>query len=293
MKTGNSKKTTAFGLALFTMILGGLCFSAEAQQPAKSPRIGFLALSRSVVSARVEAFRQGLRDLGYVEGKNIVIEYRWTEGQLDRLPDLASELVRLKVDVIVTAGPQATRSAKEATSTLPVVMGFDNDPVGSGLVASLARPGGNLTGFTRIAAGLAGKRLEVLKQTIAELSRVSVLWHPGNPGSEAIWKESQAPAQALGLKLHSLAVGNAGQLESGFQEALKTDSAALFVTVSALITSNRKRIAELAIKNRLPAIYERREFVESGGLMSYGADQNEPYRRAAVFVDKILKGVKP
>jgi ABC-type uncharacterized transport system substrate-binding protein len=291
MKTGNSK-ANAFGLTLCTMLFA-LYVSAEAQQSKAVPRIGFLAATPVTRGGAALHLPPELRKLGYVEGQNIAFEYRYADNRHDRLPALADELVRLKVDVLVAASTTAALAAKSATRTIPVVFFASGDPVAAGLVDSLARPGGNLTGFTRIAAGLAGKRLEVLKQTIAPLSRVSVLWHPGNPGSEAIWKESQAPARALDLELHSLAVSNAGQLESAFQEAVKTRSAALFVTVSALITTNRKRIAALAIKNRLPAIYEQREFVESGGLMSYGADQSEPYRRTAVYVDKILKGAKP
>ena len=280
-------------LALCAMLFA-VCLSAEAQQSTKIPRIGYLtASSLSASAARIEAFRQGLREIGYVEGKHIVIEYRYAEGKPDRLPALAADLVRLKVDVLIASSTTAALAAKSATRTIPIVFFAPGDPVAAGLVDSLAQPGGNLTGFTQFAAVLAGKRLELLKETIVQLSRVAVLWHPGNPGSEEIWKESQAPARALGLKLHSLEVSSAEHFEGAFLEATKIRSAALAVTLSALITSNRKRIADLAKKNRLPAIYERRDFVESGGLLSYGADQGEPNRRAAVFVDKILKGAKP
>ncbi len=281
-----------FSLAL-SALLFALCLSAQAQQPKAVPRIGFLAATPATRGGAALLLPPELRKLGYVGGQNIAFEYRYADNRHDRLPALADDLVRLKVDVVVAASTTAALAAKSVTRTVPVVFFASSDPVASGLVDSLARPGGNLTGFTRIAAGLAGKRLELLKDAVGQLSRVSVLWHPGNPGSEAIWKEIKSPAQALGLKLHSMVINKAGQLESAFQEAVKGRSGALFVTVSALITSNRRQIANLAIKNRLPSIYEQREFIESGGLLSYGADPDEPYSRAAVFVDKILKGVKP
>jgi putative ABC transport system substrate-binding protein len=275
-------------------LLFALCSSVDAQQPAKVYRIGFLSATSRTGRGSTLLLPPELRKLGYIEGKNIAFEYRYADNRHDRLPRLAEELVRLKVDVLIASSTTAALAAKSATRIIPIVFFASGDPVAAGLVDSLAQPGGNLTGFTRIAAVLAGKRLELLKQTIVQPVRgVAVLWHHGNPGSEEIWKESQAPAQALGLKLHSLAISSAGEFEGAFQEAMKTRSAALFVTLSALITSNRKRIADLAIKSGLPSIYERREFVESGGLMSYGADQSEPYRRGAVFVDKILKGAKP
>jgi putative ABC transport system substrate-binding protein len=260
------------------------CSHLVAAQPSNSlPRVGFLSATSGTSSGAGSLLPPEFRKLGYIEGKNIAFEYRYANNRHDRLPRLADELVHLKIDVLVASSTAAALAAKKATRTIPIVFFASGDPISAGLVDSLARPGGNLTGFTRIAAGLAGKRLELLKQTIPQLTRVAVLWHPGNPGSEEIWKESQAPARALSLELHSLAVSNAGQFESAFQEATKARSGALFVTVSALITSNQKRIADLSIKNRLPAVYERREFVESGGLMSYGADQSEPYRRAAVL----------
>jgi putative ABC transport system substrate-binding protein len=275
-------------------LLFALCPSAEAQGLKKVPRVGYLSSgSSSTPGTGSELFQREFRKLGYVEGKNIAFEYRYADNKHDRLPALADELVRLQVDVLVTLSTTAALAAKNATKTIPIVFLGAGDPVAAGLVDGLARPGRNLTGFTRIAAVLAGKRLELLKETIPKLSRVTVLWNPGNPGSEEIWKEGQIPARALGLQLHPMEVSNADQLEGAFQEATKARSAALAVTLSAFITSNKKRIADLAIKNRLPAIYERREFVESGGLMSYGADQAEPYRRVAVFVDKILKGIKP
>jgi putative tryptophan/tyrosine transport system substrate-binding protein len=279
-------------LPLCTLLLA-LCVSAEAQQPKVVPRVAFLAATSATDSGAALLLSAEFRKLGYIEGQNIVFEYRYADNQHERLLSLADELVHLKVDVLIASSTTAALAAKRATRTIPIVFFASGDPVAAGLVNSLARPGENLTGFSRIAAVLAGKRLELLKQTIGQLSRVAVLWHPGNPGSEEIWKESQAPAGALGLKLQSLEVSNASQFESAFQEATKTRSTALAVTLSALIRSQRKRIAALAIKNRLPAIYERRDFIESGGLMSYGADQSEAYRRVTVFVDKILKGIKP
>jgi len=283
-----------YALSLLGVLLFALCSPTEAQPQKKIPRIGYLSSgSSSPAGAGSKSFQREFGKLGYVDGKNISFEYRYADNKHDRLPALADELVRLKVDVLIAASTTAALAAKTATRAIPIVFLGAGDPVAAGLVVSLARPGKNLTGFTRIAAVSAGKRLEILKETIPKLSQVAVLWNPGNPGSEEIWKESKVPAQGLGLQLHSAAVTSAKQFEGAFQEATKARSAALAVTLSALITSNRKRIAGLAIKYRLPAIYERRDFAESGGLMSYGADQAEPYRRIAVFVDKILRGVKP
>jgi len=213
--------------------------------------------------------------------------------QRDRLRALADELVRLKVDVLFANSTTSALVAKKATRTIPIVFISSLDPVAAGLVDSLARPGGNLTGLTRIAAVLAGKRLEILKEIIPNLSRVAVLWHPGNPSSEAIWKESQHAAQRLGLQLHSMDVTSADKFEGAFQEATKAGSAALVVTLSRILSDNRERIADLAIKNRLPAIYAASRFVSAGGLMSYATDRIAQYRRAATYVDKILKGAKP
>jgi putative ABC transport system substrate-binding protein len=281
-----------FCLLISVFLMTGL---VEAQQPKKVPRIGYLSASgpSSLRGSGSASFQREFRKLGYVEGKTIAFDYRYADNKHDRLPALADELVRLNLDVLVAGSTTAALAAKNATKTIPIVFFASGDPVMAGLVDSLARPGRNITGFTRFAAVLAGKRLELLKETIPKLSRVAVLRHPGNPGSEEIWKESQVPAQGLGLQLHSVEVRSADQFDGAFREAAKARSAALSVTLSALIASNRKRIADLAMKNRLPAIYERREFVDSGGLMSYGADQAEPYRRVAVFVDKILKGAKP
>jgi len=266
---------------------------AEAQQPTKIPTIGILA-GASLPSSRIESFRREFLKLGYVEGKNIAFESRYAENKLDRLASLAAELVRLKVAVIVTPGANDTRAAKNATKTIPIVfLGTVSDPVSLGLVDSLASPGGNITGFTSIGEVLAGKLLELLKETIPKLSRVAVLWHTQNAGSEQQWKGSQLAARELGLQLHSMAVSSANDIESEFRGAAKVRSGALFVTGGGLIANSQKQIISLAIKNRLPTIAGQGIFVEHGGFMSYGTDRIEPYRRAAVLVDKILKGAKP
>jgi len=268
--------------------------SAEAQQPKRVPRIGFLAgVFPASISARVEAFRQGLRELGYVEGKSIVIEYRWAEGKFERLPDLAAELVRLKVDVIVTAGPQATRPAKDATTTIPIVMAFDNDPVGSGFVASLARPGGNVTGLSTLAPEISGKQLELLKETVPKLSRVAVFGTSTNPGTAQSLGELEAAAKAFGVKLQYLDVLSPKDIETAFKAASKGRAGGALVLTSAVATTQRAQIIELAAKNRLPAIYDRAEFVEDGGLMTYSVSSTDLFRRAAAYVDKILKGWNP
>ena len=268
---------------------------AEAQQPAKIAKIGWLGArpASREASAGSEVIRRMLRELGYVEGKNIAIEYRSADNKLDRLPALADELVRLKVDVILTPSPPAALAAKNATRTIPIVFNSISDPVALGLVDTLARPGGNITGVTNIASELTGKRLEILKETIPKLSRVAVLWSSQGPSSAHPWKESQLAAKELGLQLHSMEVSSADKYESAFKEAIKAGSAALAVTLSPLANATQKRIADLAIKNRLPAINPRGDYVASGGLMSYGADQTEAYKRVAVFVDKILKGANP
>jgi putative ABC transport system substrate-binding protein len=279
-----------YGLVL-SVLFFALCVSAEAQQQAKLAKIGWLRSGSS--SAGRELFQRELHELGYLEGKNISFEYRHADNKLDRLPALADELVRLKVDVLVASTTNAALTAKNTTRTIPIVFLEVSDPVGAGLVDSLARPGGNITGVTNIAAVLAGKRLELLKETVTKLSRVAVLWDPQNSGSTQQWKESQLAAQELGLPLHSMEVSSTDKYEGAFKEAIKKRSTALAVTLNPLAFSNQTLIAELAAKNRLPAIYPRRDFVESGGLMSYGPDRAESFRRAAVFVDKILKGAKP
>jgi putative ABC transport system substrate-binding protein len=274
--------------------LFALCSSADAQQPTKVPRVGHLnTATLFAIAERIEAFRQGLRELGYVEGKNIVIEWRHAEGKLDRLPALAAELVRLKVDVIVTTGPTTTRPAKEATSTIPIVMAQDTDPVGNGFVASLARPGGNITGLSSLAPELSGKRLELLKEIVPGLSRVAVLWASTTPGSAQALREMEGAAGGLGVKLQSLDIVGPKDIETSFRAARKGRADAVLVMSSGVLNAHRKQLAELAVKSGLPAIYFRSEFVEDGGLMSYGASFTDMDRRAATYVDKILKGTKP
>src|SRR5437762_13894879 len=282
-----------FVCLLITLLLGTV--PAEAQQPAaKVPRIGFLgATYPSTNAARIEGFRQGLHELGYLEGKNIVIEYRWAEGKTERLPDLAAELVRLKVDIIVTAGAAVTRPAKEATSTIPIVMSFDNDPVGSGFVASLARPGGNITGLSALFPELSGKRLEFLKEVVPMLSHMAVLGTSTNPGNAQALKEIELAAGAFKVQLQTLDVLHPKDIEPAFRTATKGRADAMLVLSSAVIFSKRTQIAGLAVKNRLPANFPQNEYVEDGGLMSYAPNHADLFRRAATYVDKILKGAKP
>jgi ABC-type uncharacterized transport system substrate-binding protein len=278
---------------LMATILLTIVSLAQAQQ-AKIPRIGFLvAGSASAVSARVKAFRQGLLERGYVEGKSIVVEYRYSEGKVDRLADQAAELVQLKVNVIVTAGSQATRPAKEATTSIPIVMAQDNDPVGSGFVASLAKPGGNVTGLANLTAELSGKQLELLKEIMPKLSIVAVLRDLTEPGNPEAVRQTDAAAQGFGIERHYLDVRTAGEIEPAFLAAGKKRAEALLVHPSAIFNSHRKQIIELAEKSRWPAMYPRTDYVEDGGLMTYGAHTNDLFRRAAIFVDKILKGAKP
>jgi putative tryptophan/tyrosine transport system substrate-binding protein len=287
----NKRKLGSFALCAMLFVL---CVSAEAQQSKKVPRIGLLGVvSASAAEGRIEAFRQGLRDLGYVEGKNIVIEYRTAEGKLERLPALAAELVRLKVDVIVTRGPPPTRSAKEATSTIPIVMGSDIDPVGNGFVASLARPGGNITGLSALSPELSGKQLELLKEIIPKLSRVAVLGTSTIPGSAQMLRETEAAAGVFGVKLQYLDVQNPKEIETAFRAASKGHADAVLVLPNHLTLSQRTQVVDLAVKSRLPVMYPQSEYVEDGGLMTYGPSINDLFRRAATYVDKILKGAKP
>ena len=286
-------RKTFIGFAL-TALLHALCLPVWAQQPTKIPRIGFLGTaSPSTVSARVEAFRQGLRELGYVEGKSILIEYRWAEGKFDRMPDLAAELVRLEVDVIVTAGPAATRPAKEATSTIPIVMGFDNDPIGNGFVASLARPSGNITGLSSLAPEISGKQVELLKEIVPRLSRVAVLGNSTTPGNAQALKEIELAAKALKVQLQYLGVLATKDIETAFRAASKGRAGAVLVLLNPVALSHRTQIAALAAKSRIPAIYYAIDYVEDGGLMSYSVSVTDLFRRAATYVDKILKGRKP
>jgi len=283
-------------LLLATVFLTAVSF-ADAQQSSKVYRVGRLSGSLSSSTFSLDALRRELRDLGYIEGKNIVFEHRNAEEKPERLPALAHELVRLKVDVIVAGGPNDGLTAMKATKTIPIVFTDSppSDPVARGLVDSLARPGGNVTGFFTMSDVLAGKRLQVLKESIPKLSRVAVLWYPKSGSSEPQWTESQLAARQLGLQLYSMEIGNTDKYESAFKEAIKAGSAGLAVTRHRLSQSNvnQKRIIELAAKYRLPAIYYREDFVASGGLMSYGADEVEPFKRVAAMIDKILKGAKP
>ncbi|HET8562869.1 MAG TPA: ABC transporter substrate-binding protein [Candidatus Binatia bacterium] len=282
------------GFLAILVLLVGCVGMAEAQQPGKVPRIGFLAaLTPSAISDRLEAFRQGLRDLGYVEGKNIVIEWRYAEGRADRLSELAAELVRLKVDIIVTTSSTVTRAAKEATVTIPIVMANDADPVGSGFVASLARPGGNITGLSTLQTEISGKRLELLKETVPKLSRVAVFGTSTAPGHAQSLRETELAARAFGVKLHYLDILDPKDIETAFQGASKGRADAVLLLNSPLLYSQRTQLVDLAVKNRLPAIYAQTEYTEAGGLMYYGANTPDLYRRAATYVDKILKGANP
>src|SRR5438874_6107618 len=259
------------GLSIIAFVLVVTGTVAQAQQPTKIPRIGFLtASSPSVISARLEAFRQGLRELGYVEGKNTVVEDRYAEEKIDRLRALAAEFVRLKVDIIVSAGPQSTRAAKEATVTIPIVMAFDFDPVGTGFVASLARPGGNITGLATLAPEISGKRLELLKEIIPRLSRVAVLGTSRLAGDTQSLKETELAGGALRVQLQYLDVVGPKDIETVFRAAIKEHPDAVLVLTSPVINSQRTQLVELAAKSRLPAIYPFPEYVEAGGLMSYG-----------------------
>jgi len=284
---------------LVTLALGVLAtpLPADAQQAGKVPRIGYLSpYSASAVSSRHEAFRQGLSELGYVEGKNIVIESRFAEENFERLPDLAAELVRLKVDVIVAAVTQASLAAKNATRTIPIVIVGVGDPVGSGLVASLGRPGGNITGTSGMAPEVVGKSLELLKETVPKVSRVAVLWNPANPVFQAqMLSETKVAARVLGVQLQILEARGLNELDTAFAAMTRERAGALLVLTDPMFLRHRPRIADLAVKSRLPAMYGGGggEYAEAGGLLSYGPNYAELFRRGATYVDKILKGAKP
>jgi putative tryptophan/tyrosine transport system substrate-binding protein len=289
------------GLSLafsITLALGGLFspLAAEAQQVAKVPRIGYLALNLVTAPHVMEAFRQGLCDLGYVEGRNVVIEYRSAEGKLERLPALAADLVALKVDVIVAGGPPQALAAKQAARTIPIVFASAADPVTDGLVTSLARPGGNVTGLSALAPDLVGKRLELLKQTVPGVSRVAVLRHPGAQAERTekdMLKEAEVAARVLGVRLQVVEARGPADFDSAFSDMTRVRADALTVLPSPMFTNERRRLVDLAAKNRLPAVYPWREFIDAGGLMAYGPDLADMFRRAATYVDKILKGTKP
>jgi putative ABC transport system substrate-binding protein len=282
-----------------SLALGGISLLAgcdkPSQQAGKVPRIGFLAVgSREGRAFLIEGFLQGLRERGYVEGQNIVIEYRFSGDRNDRLPELAAELVRLKVALIVASGTPASFAAKEATSAIPIVMGgVAANPVETGLVASLARPGGNVTGMSMMTSQLGGKRLEVLKETVPGLSRVAVFWNPPNPAYGPILKELEAAASTLRVELQRLEVRSPGDFEGAFKAATRQRAGALIAPGDPLFTNRPKMVADLALKYRLPTMMDNKEFVEAGGLLSLGVDLPDLYRRAATHVDKILKGANP
>ena len=280
-----------FAIVITLTVCGAV---ATAQQSTKIPRIEFVSnTSPSAVAPRLDAFRQGLRELGYLEGKNIVIEYRHSEGKPARLPALVAELVRLKVDTIVTSGPSVTRAAKDATSTIPIVFAQEGEPVGSGLVASLARPGGNITGLSTFSPELNGKRLEILKEVDPRISRVAVFGTSTVRGHALFSKEQEPAARALRLQLQYLDLLNSRDIETAFTAASKGRADAIFLLSGPVLNAHRRQVVDLAAKSRLPAMYNFPEFVQAGGLMSYGVSNVDMARRAATYVDKILKGAKP
>ena len=278
-------------LVMVILTIGLLAAPLAAAQPVRTPRIGVLRAG-TPPDPNVEGFRQGLRDLGYVEGQNVVIEYRWAEGQPDRLSDLAAELVRLNVDVIVTGGGQATQAAMGATSAVPIVTGAAGSPA-QGFVASLARPGGNVTGLTVVNVELSAKKVELLRAALPRVSRVAILGNPSNPTYELIWKETQRAAQLLGVQLQAVEVRDPSELEGAFAAMTRGRAGAFINAPDELFFAHRRRILDLAAKSRLPGVGDNRAFVELGGLMAYGPNFPEMFRRAANYVDRILKGAKP
>jgi putative ABC transport system substrate-binding protein len=285
--------------AFLGTMAGGLLaapLAAEAQQAAKVARIGYLSTNLAANPHTHEAFRQGLRDLGYVEGRNVVIEYRDAEGKFERLPALAAELVALKVDVIVAGGNSLARAAKQATRTLPIVFAAVSDPVASGLVTSLARPGGNVTGASILSSELVGKRLELLTQAVPGVSRVAVLWLPGALGERTekdMLKEAEVAAGALGVRLQVVEAREPADLDRAFSDMTRARADALTVLPSLMFLRERRRLVDLAAKHRLPAVYTVKEYVDAGGLMAYAPNLADVFRRAATYVDRILKGAKP
>jgi putative ABC transport system substrate-binding protein len=285
--------------AFIGTLAGGLLaapLAAEAQQATKVPRIGYLVTSLAVSPHPQEAFRQGLRDLGYVEGRNVVIEYRDAEGKPERFPAVAAELVALKVDVIVAGPTLAALAAKQATKTIPIVFANAADPVASGLVTSLARPGGNVTGLSMLAPELVGKCLELLTQAVPRVSRIAVLWQPGSSGERTekdMLKEADVAARALGVRLQFVEARGPADFDRAFSDMTRARAGALAVLPSSMLFNERRRLVDLAAKNRLPTVFPYREGADAGGLMSYGANFTDLYRRAATYVDKILKGAKP
>ena len=273
--------------------MGGRPSAVRAQQKAM-PVIGLLSpFTRADTALWHQAFQQGLRDLGWVEGANVKIEYRYADGRSERLPELAAELIKLKVDLIVVAVTPDALAAAKATKSIPIVMAAPGDPVETGLVASLARPGGNVTGLAQMGIDLAGKRLELLKDAAPGISRLAVLWNPQDPISRLVWKEIQLPARQLSIDLHSLEVWSGDQFDAAFASAIAAKGDAITALPSPVFVVNGQRIAEFAVKNRLPSMFHLPEFVRAGGLLSYGPDRSDMFRRAATYVDKILKGANP
>jgi ABC-type uncharacterized transport system substrate-binding protein len=291
---GTSRRFRAFSFALCALLFA-LCVSAHAQQPGKIPRIGYLlpADESNTPRLQIESLRQGLRDLGFIEGKNVLIEYRYAEGKPERRLSLLTELMQLNVDALVLVSIDSIRAAKQAKK-IPVVMIATVDPVATGLIDSLAHPGGNVTGLTKLMRDLSGKRLELLQETLPGISRVGALWDVGNTAATISFQEYEAAARALRIQLQSLEVrGPNPDLEGAFRAAAKGRANALVVITNAMLNGYRKQIGDLVIKNRLPSMHEQSFSVDAGGLMSYAANETEIYRRAGVFVGKILKGAKP
>ena len=285
-----SRSAVVFNCLLPTVLLLTVSL-VEAQQPKKVPRIGYLAADSHAPTR--DSFLQGLRDLGYIEGQTILIEWRYAEDKPDRFPELAAELVRLKLDVIVAANATALGALRRATTTIPIVMAAAGDPVASGLVDSLARPGGNITGLSQMNPDLAGKRLELLNEIVPKLSRVAVFWNPQDQMSTISWNELQPPARSLGVQLQSVEIRSSGDFDKAFEDATRARAGALAIMPAPVFVTNLNRIADVAAKRRLPSIFHVKEFVEFGGLVAYGTDRSELFRRAATYVDKILKGAKP
>src|SRR5262249_13162122 len=284
-------KKAAWLVALLFLAVGTL---AQGQQPNKVPRIGFLSLgSASSMASRVDALRRGLREHGYLEGQNIHVEYRYAEGDQNRLREFAAELVNLKVDVIVTGGTISTRPAKQATSTIPIIMAYDSNPVDSGIIARLARPGGNITGLSTLAGGVGGKGLELPQEAVPKVRRVGVFLNPADPGAATAVKELEPVAKGLGLTVYPFEIRTPEDIDKGFQAATKNHAGALMAISDPITFIHRKRVVDLAIKNHLPSIHSKIQCIEAGAIMVYGPDESDMYRRTAKFVDKILKGAKP
>ena len=280
----------AWSFALAFVLCGA---AAEAQQPKKVARVCYLGNTVSNAETNMKPFRERLREIGYIEGQNVTIDYRYWEGKVERLPGLAAEFVRLNCDVILTSGSEGPQAAKNATKTIPIVMAFGADAVRMGVVADLARPGGNITGLTSISVEILGKRLELLKETVPKLARVAYLWSPTNPDVDDQFKEVEAVARFLRVEVQSLAVKEPDDFEGAFQAATKKRAQGLLLGTGGFFGAHQKRIVGLATKNRLPGIFPNVQYVEAGGLMSYGEDRAEMFRRAAEIVDKVLKGTKP